>query len=408
MINFGRKKNSLYLCNLIISHTSFSMKILWLSSWFGDYRVPVYDNLNRLSDGAFWIVCSEMETSELVRRKLREKLGDHAIIMPQQKIIRLGNADSDFANSSLALHWQQGLYSAIRNVKPDVIIVEGFGRWAPAGIIYSILHRKRLLMFYERTAWTERKAGWWRTLYRRLAGKAVDCFLSNGALSEQYLRENLGFSSAPIIRGCMSADSFYLHHDVEAELEARHKADREAECRSGKGIRFLYVGRIVERKGIRQLLEAWEIHHRSYPNDTLTLAGEGILLNEMRERYGDDKGIIMAGYVSYDRIYSYYKECDVVVQPTLEDNWSLVIPEAMSCGRAVMCSIYNGGYPELVKDSVNGYSFDPLDKEDFVNAFAKFHSANLLKMGRQGMMIEKNFSPEKAALRIYKACCPVV
>ena len=103
------------------------MKILWLSSWFGDYRVPVYDNLNRLSDGAFWIVCSEMETSELVRRKLREKLGDHAIIMPQQKIIRLGNADSDFANSSLALHWQQGLYSAIRNVKPDVIIVEGFG-----------------------------------------------------------------------------------------------------------------------------------------------------------------------------------------------------------------------------------------------------------------------------------------
>lgn len=384
------------------------MKILWLSSWFGDYRVPVYDNLNRLSDGAFWIVCSEMETSELVRRKLREKLGDHAIIMPQQKIIRLGNADSDFANSSLALHWQQGLYSAIRNVKPDVIIVEGFGRWAPAGIIYSILHRKRLLMFYERTAWTERKAGWWRTLYRRLAGKAVDCFLSNGALSEQYLRENLGFSSAPIIRGCMSTDSFYLHHDVEAELEARHKADRETECRNGKGIRFLYVGRIVERKGIRQLLEAWEIHHQSYSNDTLTLAGEGILLNEMRERYGDDKGIIMAGYVSYDRIYSYYRECDVVVQPTLEDNWSLVIPEAMSCGRAVMCSIYNGGYPELVKDSVNGYSFDPLDKEDFVNAFAKFHSANLLKMGRQGMMIEKNFSPEKAALRIYKACCPVV
>lgn len=380
------------------------MKILWLSSWFGDYRVPVYDNLNRLSDGAFWIVCSEMETSELVRRKLREKLGDHAIIMSQQKIIRLGNADSDFANSSLALHWQQGLYSTIRNVKPDVIIVEGFGRWAPAGIIYSILHRKRLLMFYERTAWTERKAGWWRTLYRRLAGKAVDCFLSNGALSEQYLRENLGFSSAPIIKGCMSADSFYLHYDVEAELEARHKADREAKCRNGKGIRFLYVGRIVEPKGIRQLLEAWEIHHRSYPDDTLTLAGEGILLNEMRERYGDDKGIIMAGYVSYDRIYSYYKECDVVVQPTLEDNWSLVIPEAMSCGRAVMCSIYNGGYPELVKDSVNGYSFDPLDKEDFVNAFAKFHSANLLKMGRQGMMIEKNFSPEKAALRIYKAC----
>lgn len=384
------------------------MKILWLSSWFGDYRVPVYDNLNRLSGGAFWIVCSEMETSELVRRKLRERLGDHAIIMPRQKIIRLGNADSDFANSSLELRWQQGLYSAIRRVKPDVIIVEGFGRWAPAGIIYSLLHRKRLLMFYERTAWTERKAGWWRTLYRKMAGKAVDCFLSNGTLSAQYLCEKLGFAHTPIVKGCMSADSFCLHHDVEAELEARRKADHEAEQRRRKGIRFLYVGRIVEPKGIRQLLAAWEIHHRYYPDDTLTLAGDGILLDEMRERYGGNDGLTLAGYVSYDRIYSCYRECDVVVQPTLEDNWSLVIPEAMSCGRAVMCSIYNGGCPELVKDGINGYSFDPLDSDAFVNAFARFHSADLTRMGRQGMMIEKNFSPGKAAMRIYKACGLVI
>ena len=380
------------------------MKIVWISSWFGDYRVPVYDNLNKLSEQDFYIICSEQETSDLVRRKLRNKLGDHSIILGNQTVFRIGDAGSDFANTTLELRWQRGLYTSIRRLKPDVIIVEGFGRWAPAGILYSLLHRKSLLMFYERTAWTERKAGWWRTLYRKIMGKAVDCFLTNGILSEQYLRKNLGFTATPIVKGCMSADSFSPHDSLDEEDKEGDLAGKTTEKRGDEGLRYLFIGRIAERKGILQLLEAWDRHHLSYPDDSLTVTGEGILFHDLQQKYHGRNGVEMTGYVSYDRIHEYYKTCDIVVMPTLEDNWSLVIPEAMSCGKAVMCSIYNGGHPELVKDDVNGYCFDPLNRQEFVETLAKFHHADYKEMGLQGILIERHFSPRKSSQRIFNAC----
>lgn len=79
------------------------MKILWISPWFGNYRIPVYENLNKLSKGNFYIICSEENTSELVREKLKRTLGNHAIIMSGEKRMTLGSEASDFANSALVI-----------------------------------------------------------------------------------------------------------------------------------------------------------------------------------------------------------------------------------------------------------------------------------------------------------------
>ena len=93
--------------------------------------------------------------------------------------------------------------------------------------------------------------------------------------------------------------------------------------------------------------------------------------------------------------------------PTLEDNWCLVIPEAMACSKPVACSIYNGGYYELVKDGINGYSFDPLNENSILNVLTKFHTADLQSMASKSKEIESNFTPDKAAKRIYNACLKV-
>ena len=42
------------------------MKILWISPWFGNYRVPLYENLNKLSNDNFYLICSKENTSALV------------------------------------------------------------------------------------------------------------------------------------------------------------------------------------------------------------------------------------------------------------------------------------------------------------------------------------------------------
>lgn len=365
------------------------MKILWISSWFGDYRVPVYDNLNRLSDGNFYLICSESEISESVKAKLRCKLEDHAILLKNQHITRLNKSGSDYANSNIEFRWQSGLYLAIKQINPDIIIVEGFGRWAPAGVLYAKRHNIPLLMFYERTKWTERNAGCLRSFYRKWIGKAVDCFLTNGCQSEEYLRDILEFKDTPIVKGCMSSDFF------ENPTIRNHFS---------KGLTYMFAGRLVEPKGICELLLAWKEHFESYHDDKLIIVGTGVLYDKLRTEY-QGLGIIWKGYVDYDGMHELYDDCDVVVMPTLEDNWSLVVPEAMSCKRPVLCSKYNGGCPELIHEGINGYIFDPLNHEEFVRILAKCHISDLTKMGENAYNIVADYSHDKSSKRIFDACC---
>lgn len=379
------------------------MKILWISPWFGNYRIPVYEYLNKLSKGNFYIICSEENTSDLVREKLKASLGEHAIIMSGEKRTTMGNEESDFANSALVIKRQPGLYKKVKEVKPDVVITEGFGGWAPAGIRYAVLHRKKLCMFYERTAYVERNSPQWRSWYRRIVGMPVDHFLINGTLTEQYLNEGLHFKHTPKVKGCMCADSFGLAEAVKTVTDA-DKQVLSKELNLKGGLTYLFVGQMVERKGIEQLLDAWTAHIEKHPDDNLIAIGKGILLDKMKEQYDSCSSVHILGAVNYDLLYRYYALCDVFIMPTLEDNWCLVIPEAMACGKPVASSIYNGGHYELVQNGVNGYNFDPLKKEEILDTLDKFHGADLEAMGKKSVEIESNFTPDKAAQRIFDAC----
>lgn len=379
------------------------MKILWISPWFGNYRIPVYEYLNKLSKGNFYIICSEENTSDLVREKLKASLGEHAIIMSGEKRTTMGNEESDFANSALVIKRQPGLYKKVKEVKPDVVITEGFGGWAPAGIRYAVLHRKKLCMFYERTAYVERNSPQWRSWYRRIVGMPVDHFLINGTLTEQYLNEGLHFKHTPKVKGCMCADSFGLAEAVKTVTDA-DKQVLSKELNLKGGLTYLFVGQMVERKGIEQLLDAWTAHIEKHPDDNLIVIGKGILLDKMKEQYDSCSSLHILGAVNYDLLYRYYALCDVFIMPTLEDNWCLVIPEAMACGKPVASSIYNGGHYELVQNGVNGYNFDPLKKEEILDTLDKFHGADLEAMGKKSVEIESNFTPDKAAQRIFDAC----
>ena len=378
------------------------MKILWISPWFGNYRIPVYENLNKLSGGNFYIICSKENTSELVREKLKRTLGDHAIIMSGEKRMTMGNETSDFANSALVIKKQPGLYKAIKAINADVIITEGFGGWAPAGIRYAVTHRKKLCMFYERTAYVERNSPTWRSMYRRVIGIPVNHFLINGTLTEEYLNNGLHFKNTPKVKGCMCADSFGLSNAV-AKVTNKDKQTLRDELKLKQGLTFLFVGQLVDRKGIKELLAVWHKHISQYPDDNLLVIGKGILEHSLKEKY-TSYSIHILGGINYDELYKYYALCDVFIMPTLEDNWCLVIPEAMACGKPVACSIYNGGHYELIQDGVNGYKFDPLKPDSIIRTLAKFHQADLQSMGKKSIEIESDFTPDKAAQRIFNAC----
>ena len=379
------------------------MKILWITPWFLDYRIPVYKLLNELSGNNFYLMYSTSEVPERVHEKLQKELGDNAIALKAGNPLALKKSDTTFSNTELIIRRQPDLYKKIKSVKPDVIITEGFGGWAPKGIKYAFFNRKKLLMFYERTAYIERNAPWWRTLYRKIAGRPVDHFLINGSLTRQYLEDVLKFKKTPKTEGVMCADSFGLSTAVK-NVQKQELDNLKKELNLKNGLTFLFVGQIVKRKGIEELLTAWTTHLKTHPNDNLIALGKGVLLDELKEKYKDEQSIHLLGAIDYDSIFKYYASADVFIMPTLEDNWCLVVPEAMTCGLPIACSIYNGGHKELVLDGKNGYNFDPHSQESIIETLSKFHTSDLSAMGKESIRIESAYTPDIAAQKIYDAC----
>ncbi|MBR5476278.1 MAG: glycosyltransferase [Bacteroidaceae bacterium] len=167
------------------------------------------------------------------------------------------------------------------------------------------------------------------------------------------------------------------------------------------GLLYLYIGRISIEKGADKLINAWKKHILNFPSDCLIMAGDGELLNEFKNK--NIKNLQLLGRVDYDSIYKLYAIADVFIIATLQDNWSLVVPEAMSCGIPVATSIYNGCHTDLVIEAKTGFTFDPLKQEEIVETLAKFHKCNIEAMGEAAIKIEEEFSIEKSAQRIY--CC---
>ena len=127
------------------------------------------------------------------------------------------------------------------------------------------------------------------------------------------------------------------------------------------------------------------------------------MYNDFIQGYGSMNSISFVGNIDYSQISEYYAIADVFVIPTLEDNWSLVVPEAMACGLPIACSIYNGCYPELIHEGENGVLFDTLDRTSLLNALAYFHLVDLKIFGEKSMKIEREYNPQNTARNIFKA-----
>lgn len=385
------------------------MKILWINPSFLDYRIPLYQRLNIDTSSHFWILFSEKRNPLRVNKKVKEALGTNSIGLFNEKIFKIGGTgDSDeFSNRGIRIPFQKGLLTKVLSIDCDIIIAEGFFQWTPVAILKSILHKKKLLIFYERTNHTERNCPKWRFLYRSFVNKFVDGYIVNGILTKQHLMSTYKVDPDKIFTGGMCADSENLATRVRMVSDELKKEFRLQLQIPEKALLFIFIGQLIDRKGILELLKGWSEFEKKYSNSHLLIVGDGYKKQELLtfvSNFCDN--VTFVQHIDYEKVHEYYAIADVLVMPTLEDNWSLVVPEGMATGLPIACSIYNGGYPELVKEGVNGTLFDPLDTKSVIGAleFFELNRTKLQDFGLASTKIEQNYSPQLTAQRILEAC----
>lgn len=372
-----------------------------------DYRIPVYEALDELCDHELTLIYNAEVVPERCRVKTNDVLGDRAIALSGEK--RLTGEKSAPVSSvrrrGVRIPLQPGLINACRDSHPEVCISDGFFQWTYAPLWLRFHDRIPHVMCYEPTKHTERNAQWYRTWYRRLVSRWCDIVCCNGSLCIEYCRDVLHIPAHKLCTGNMAADSENLAKQCSSISDDEVKDFRRDHCLSGTV--FLFIGRLVEIKGVIHLLRAW----KDLPQATFLCIGDGPQLS-MCEKYCNEHGIsaVFTGNIDYDKLAIYYRSADVLIIPTLQDNWSLVVPEAMACGLPVACSIYNGCHPELIHPE-NGWTFDPLNENNMRKILLDILPKTpdeLKKMGQASRQIVAKFTPAIAARSIYDACCKSV
>lgn len=381
------------------------MRITWVTRSFLDYRIPVYKALDELCGNQLTLIYNSDKIPERCNKKIKTILGDRAIPLKNEYSIKSRNAsDFQMANVGYSVPYHPDLIKTIRASKPQVIVSDGFLKWTYAALFVRLFNLKRIkhVMCYERTAHTERNAGKLRTLYRKLASRLIDCIDCNGTLTAEYVTNVLGYRKN-LSYGHMAADTTGMAENVRNATEADLEVIRNRH--NIKGLTFIYVGRLIPLKGIMQMLEAWK--QAAIKDSTLMLVGDGEQRGEIENFIRDNNldNVKLIGAINYDDLGPYYKAADCFIIPTLEDNWSLVVPEAMASGLPIACSIYNGCHPELVHPE-NGWTFDPLDTNDMVRVLNEISTCrdSLKNMGMESMRIVADHTPKHAAQGIYNAC----
>ena len=202
-----------------------------------------------------------------------------------------------------------------------------------------------------------RRRPWWaRALHRRLLTR-FDACLAIGRANRRFYREN----------GVPPERIFLAPYFVDAPrflAQAARLAPRRDAIRGEWGVSrgevcFLFVGKLIPKKRIADLLTAVAIARRSRPEARVLVAGEGPGMERAR-RLADELDVpaTFAGFLNQSEISRAYVAADCLVLPSdYGETWGLVVNEAMIHGLPAIVSDRVGCGPDLVEDGVTGRVF---------------------------------------------------
>ncbi len=130
-------------------------------------------------------------------------------------------------------------------------------------------------------------------------------------------------------------------------------------------LRWLYVGRMIEHKGVQTLLEAFAHVAAEEPAATLTLVGSGALERPLAARIAE---LGLAGRVTQRRavppeqVADVMREHDVLVHASMTETFGITMVEAVATGTPVLAARSDGPSETLDGlDGVAGVLFPPTE-----------------------------------------------
>jgi glycosyltransferase involved in cell wall biosynthesis len=285
------------------------------------------------------------------------------------------------------VHLPLDTLSELHEFRPELIISVEMGLRTVLSALYRQFNPStRLLVWADYSESTEQGRGSSRLLVRRTLKRFVDGFIVNGASGKRYI-QSLGVAPERIFVVPYATDTrlFGAGEGREKEYNQHH---------------LLYVGQLIQRKGLPSFLEALTRWANEHPSEqvTFTIAGNGPLRSQLEAaRTPVNIQLNWLGSVPYESLPAVYRKATVFVLPAFAETWALVVNEAMASGLPVLGSIRAQAVEELVTDGETGWLFEPENADSVYGALDRCLSATPIyraEMGRRAESLACTLTPE--------------
>jgi glycosyltransferase involved in cell wall biosynthesis len=373
----------------LVSSRVLPIRVALLTTFIAPYSLPIWKALSKLVAELHVFVSTEMEDNrawDIFWDDLNLKVQKTITAVRYQKH-PLGFSDRHY------FHFPYDTVLRLRRCKPDVVISAELGpRTIQSCLFRALRPQTGLVCWAELSEHTERGIGLSKRMLRQILLRYSDATLVNGESGAQYV---MGLGTAPerIVR---------MPYVLDMKDLSTIPLSRDAVTRR----RLLYIGQLIERKGVHLLLDALARRRRLHPSESceLWIAGDGPM-RERLERSAEANALEVRflGNVPFRELPSVYASAGIFVFPTLSDTWGLVVNEALAAGLPVLGSDLSQAVAELIREGYNGWKFRPDRPAEFdiILDRALRTSAEVLdKMTETARSSIKALTPEYAANQV--------
>lgn len=365
-------------------------RVVVLTEIIAPYRIPVFNALAARSDVDLHIVFlsetdpslrqwhvykDEIRFSYEILRGWRQRVGKYNLLL---------NA---------------GVGTTLRRARPEAIVSGGYNylaSWQAA--LWARRNNVPLLLWSESNSADQRRKLVLVESLKKQFGGMCRAFVAAGLASRDYLLElgapgNSVFIAPDAVDVQMYAKAAARARGLSVELRADHALPPRY---------FLYVGRIVEEKGVFDLLAAYaKLDESTRTQIGLVFVGDGAARPELARRASQiHTGVVrFCGWLHRERISELYALAEALVFPTHSDPWGLVVNEAMACALPIVASDVAGCVADLVRVSENGFTFRPRDVDALLKAMQTLADQPDLahRMGGRSFEMIQAHTPEACA-----------
>lgn len=268
----------------------------------------------------------------------------------------------------------KGMKWDISKINPDVIVGWEYNPSAIVALNWCRKNGKKYISLTDGTLYSERNINKIQRLTRRIITKKCDAAIASSTKAKEKLLK-WGLPEEKIFVSLLTVD-------IEKICKCKAKPEQG---------RLLYVGSMIERKGLDLLITALQYVHEKFE---LRIVGNGTKeeIEELKKKAREaniEKKVVFCGFKEGTQLIEEYQKAQIFILPTREDCFGLVLLEALCVGVPILSSKYADGAYDIVKDGENGLILDPYNTEVFGKVIENVLTGKIVLNGEKKEIVNK-------------------